>query len=199
MKSNIKYFGIIFCISILIGFLLGKVMRKNDIKDNTNVNIGINNVINKNEFEVNNIQNKKIIETSFEEEKIIVDTKLILRKYYLDCNHIISKEVELPQELVNLSKDEIREKYPEWEIEKFSTKELILYKKVYGLCGEHFIIESGEDFIEVYSLDEEYDKDLYEVTNISIEYLTDEDIEKLEEGIYVYGLEELNSTLESFE
>lgn len=199
MKSNIKYFGIIFCTSILIGFLLGKVMRKNDIKDNTNVNIGINNVINKNEFEVNNIQNKNILETSFEENKVSINTKLILRKYYLDCNHIISKEVELPKELINLSKEEIIVEYPDWEIENFSDKELILYKKVYGICGEHFIIESGDDFIEVYSLDEDYDKELYEITNVSIEYLTDEDIEKLEEGIYVYGLEELNSTLESFE
>ena len=199
MKSNIKYFVIIFFTSILIGFLLGKVLRKNNIQDNIN-NIRIeNNAVSKNEVEVINIQNKNILETSFEEEKITVDTKLILRKYYLDCNHIISKDVELPRELINLTKREIREEYPEWEIENFSNKELVLYKKVYGICGEHFIIESGEDFIEVYSLNEDYDKNLYEITNVSIEYLTDEDIEKLEEGIYVYGVEELNSTLESFE
>ena len=196
MKSNIKYFVIIFFTSILIGFLLGKVLRKNDIQDNIRIE---NNAVSKNELEVINIQNKNILETSFEEEKITVDTKLILRKYYLDCNHIISKDVELPRELINLTKREIREEYPEWEIENFSNKELVLYKKVYGICGEHFIIESGEDFIEVYSLNEDYDKNLYEITNVSIEYLTDEDIEKLEEGIYVYGVEELNSTLESFE
>ena len=34
MKSNIKYFVIIFFTSILIGFLLGKVLRKNNIQDN---------------------------------------------------------------------------------------------------------------------------------------------------------------------
>lgn len=195
MKRNFKYFVIIFLISVFIGFMFGKMMK------NTN-NIANQNIISENKIitsEFDTAKDMNILETSFEEEKITANTNLILRKYYLDCNHIISKEVELPEELINQTEDEIKENYSDWEIEEFSNNQVTLSKKIYGLCGEHFIIKSGDDFIEVYSLDEEYDKKLYETTNISVEYLAEEDLEKLEEGIYVYGTQELNATLESFE
>lgn len=212
LKRNFKYFIIIFLISVCIGFLFGKKLKnvnqnlvsESGMKENYTIseNILTQNINKRNKNILINVSDGKkenILETSFNEEKITLNTKLVLRKYYIDCNHIISRDVELPEELINLTKEELKEDYSEWEIEEFSSKEVILYKKVYGICNEHFIIESGDDFIEVYSLDEDYDRQLYEVTNISVEYLTEEDIEKLEEGIYVYGVEELNSTLESFE
>ena len=198
MKNIFKYIILIFIISIGIGFILAKgkikynkVSIENSLYNNFLVD---NNIITN---EINN--NIDILETSFEDDKIEIDTKLILKKKYIDCKHTITKEVELPGELINLTEEELKVRYPEWKIEEFDDDEVVLYKNVYGLCTEHFVIESGEEFIEVYSLNEEYDKKLYEVTNISIEYLTEDDIEKLNQGIYVYGVQELNSILENFE
>ena len=191
MKSNIKFFIILFLISILIGLVLAKSEKKDE-------KILVQNVVSK-ENESSFAYDDEILETAFQEEKIRDDTKLILKKDYLDCNHNIEKEVELPRELINSNRKDIEEEFEEWEIEEFSENQVILYKEIYGICDEHFIIKSGKEFVEVYELDEDYDKELYEITNISIEYLTDEDLEKLEEGIYVYGIAELNSTLESFE
>lgn len=201
MKSNLKYFILIFIISMCIGFLLAKIMQDNNKNIASESGISENYIVSENIILQNTINtiNSNILETSFDEDKIEIDTKLILRKNYLDCNHIISKEVELPKELVNLTEEELKEKYIEWNIEEFDDDKVILYKNIYGLCDEHFIIESGEEFIEVYSLTEEYDKELYQTTNISIEYLAEEDLEKLKDGIYVYGSQELNSTLENFE
>lgn len=198
MKGIFKYIILIFIISICVGFVLAKGKNKTNLigsKDDLE-----NNVIVENKIMINEINNDiDILETSFEDDKIEIDTKLILRKNYIDCKHVVSKEVELPGELINLTEEQLKVKYPDWQIEEFDDDEVILYKNIYGLCGEHFIIESGENFIEVYSLDEEYDKEMYQVTNISIEYLAEEDLEKLEEGIYVYGTQELNAVLESFE
>lgn len=191
MRGNIKYFVILFFISILVGFAFAK-------KENNENEVIIQNVVAR-ENDSSFAYDENVLETSFQEEKIKDSTKLILKKYYLDCNHNIEREVELPNEFINLSKEDIEEEFDEWEIEKFSEEEVILYKEIYGLCDEHFLILSGKEFVEVYELDEDYEKDLYEVTNISIEYLAEEDLEKLEEGIYVYGITELNSTLESFE
>ena len=198
MKNIFKYIILIFIISIGIGFILAKGKIKNNkvsIENSLYNNFLVENNIITNEID-NNID---ILETSFEDDKIEIDTKLILKKKYIDCKHTIAKEVELPGELINLTEEELKVRYPEWKIEEFDDDEVVLYKNVYGLCTEHFVIESGEEFIEVYSLNEEYDKKLYEITNISIEYLAEEDLEKLEEGIYVYGTQELNAVLESFE
>ena len=198
MKNIFKYIILIFIISIGIGFILAKGKIKNNkvsIENSLYNNFLVENNIITNEID-NNID---ILETSFEDDKIEIDTKLILKKKYIDCKHTITKEVELPGELINLTEEELKVRYPEWKIEEFDDDEVVLYKNVYGLCTEHFVIESGEEFIEVYSLNEEYDKKLYEVTNISIEYLTEDDIEKLNQGIYVYGVQELNSILENFE
>lgn len=200
LKNNLKYFILIFIISMSIGFLLAKKLQ-----DNKNIasesGKSHNYIVSENIRLQNNINiiNNNILETSFDDDKIEIDTKLILRKKYLDCNHIISKEVELPKELINLTEEELKEKYLDWDIEEFDDDRVILYQNIFGLCDEHYIIESGEDFIEVYSLTEDYDKELYQITNISIEYLAEEDLKKLKDGIYVYGYQELNSILENFE
>lgn len=102
--------------------------------------------------------------------------------------------------MINLTEEELEEKYKDWEIKSFSADEIILYKKMSGICGEHFVITTNNDnAVVVYKLDEDYNKEVYEQTDISIEYLATEDIQKLEEGIYVYGITSLNSALESFE
>lgn len=197
-KSIFKYVLLLFIISMCIGFLFAKEMQEREVAQNEN-KISENIFQNVKVEEIGENNKIDVLETSFEEDKIEVDTKLILKKNYIDCKHVISKEVELPGELINLTEEELKTNYPDWQVEEFDDDEVILSKKIYGLCSEHFVIESGKEFIEVYSLTEEYDKNLYEITNISIDYLAEEDLEKLKQGIYVYGLQELNSALESFE
>ena len=192
LKGKLKYWVLIIIISMGIGFVFAKVANSKKVSK-TKSELTIDNLIIENKIE------EDVLETSFEDDRIEPDTKLILKKKFIDCKHTISKEVELPGELINLSLEELKLKYPEWKIEEFDDDLVVLYKEVSGICTEHFIIKTGDDFIEVYSLDEKYDTKLYEITNTSIEYLTEDDLEKLEEGIYVYGLQELNSTLENFE
>ena len=75
-----------------------------------------------------------------------------------------------------------------------------LYGLEDGLCSEHYIITVDENnMIIIYNLKSNYDKEVYETTEISAEYLSSEDQKELEDGIYVYGLTELNSILESYE
>jgi hypothetical protein len=142
---------------------------------------------------------EKIIETATLEEKLLPTATLVLEKNYQDCNHTVSKDSELPVEMANLTEDEIAENYSNWTIKEFSDDKLVLYKLEDGLCGEHFVIYEENGIVVVYRLTGDYDKILYEKTDIYTEYLSDDDQEKLEEGIYVYGVSDLNSTLENFE
>ena len=152
---------------------------------------------------VNNVSGKTrnivVMQTASLEEKILPTTKLILEKKYQDCKHTISKEVELPEEMVNLTRKELSELYSDWTIKDFSKNKVVLYRLANGLCDEHFLINDENGVVVVYRLDEDYNKSLYEKTDIYTEYLPLQDIERLKEGIYVYTVSDLNSELENLE
>lgn len=63
----------------------------------------------------------------------------------------------------------------------------------------HYLVKSDGEFIKVYYLDENNENVLYKKTDISIDYLSPEDVEKLEKGIEVVGSESLNKILEDYE
>lgn len=139
------------------------------------------------------------IETSSEKEKITPNTILILKKKYKACGHTIGNRASIPEEMVNLTKEEIIEQYSNWELEKFSREEVILLKEVEGVCGEHYILKEQDGYISIYTVDENGNKSLKEITNIATEYLTETDRIALKNEIEIYGIENLNKTLEDFE
>jgi len=194
MKKIIKYGILIFLFSVLVGYFIGKFYPL--IMGATSKTI-IENVVG-NVPEVG-VSGEVIIKTANLEEKLLPTATLILEKKFEDCKHTIVTESELPIEMANLTKDEITEIYSEWAVKDFSKDSITLYKVEKGLCGEHFVINSENGVVMVYKLDENYDKTLYEKTDIYTEYLSEDDINKLSMGIYVYGLSDLNSILENFE
>lgn len=184
MKRIIIYSIIIFVFSIGIGYYYSKLWKENN---NTAENI----ISSKTE---------NIIETTASlDEKISYDANLILKKYYNECGHCKLNAVELPKEFVNLTKKEIEEYYPEWRIEEFSSKNLVIAQNVDKICDDHYVLKLGKENIEIYKMLEAEDLKLLTETNISKEYLTESDIKELEEGIFIFGLSNLNSALEDFE
>ena len=145
-----------------------------------------------------NISNE-ILEASSVEEKILPTAEFAMKKVYNECGHFKFEYAELPQELVNLTEEELKDYYKDWEIEEFSQARVILAKEINSLCDEHFIIKLGEKYVQVFHLEADGNLVLYETTDISREYLPEEDIKKLEEGVYVFGEGKLNSVLEDFE
>ncbi len=63
----------------------------------------------------------------------------------------------------------------------------------------HYLIKSENGYICVYYLNDENEELLYKKTDISIDYLSPEDVSRLMDGIVVVGSEELNKILEDFE
>ena len=62
-----------------------------------------------------------------------------------------------------------------------------------------YIIKAEDNYIKVYYLNNKKENILYKVTDISIQYLEKEDVEKLKQGIEVKGMQDLNQVLEDFE
>lgn len=183
MKRIIVYSIIIFVFSIGIGYYYSKLWKIQNISEIENLN-----------------QNTIVTEeTAFIEEKVSHDATLALKKYYNECGHFKFNYVELPSEFVNLTEKEIKEMYPEWMIEEFCSDNIVLAQNIDNICDEHYILKLGDNNIEIYKMIKSDNFELVKETNISKEYLTVEDIKRLEEGIFVFGVSDLNSALEDFE
>ena len=137
---------------------------------------------------------------SSNEEKVSANAILILKKYYNKCEHTINEYVELPQELVNMTEKQVQEEYPEWKVIGFETGKVTLYKEFEGECGEHFKLKVEDGKVVIYLLNEDGTETLYEKTEISSEYLTETDLINMQDnGLDIYGKEELNKIIEDFE
>lgn len=188
---------------IIIGIVLGIFIynnNKNTNKQGSMVENEINIVSEKVTDEcTEEYQNNEEIETNSQEEKISPNCLLILKKYFEECNHTIKEYLDVPQELVNGTEEDLKKEYPYWQIEKYSSNEIILYKEFNSNCGQHFVLKEDEGKITVYKINENNEEEVYEKTEISVEYLSETDKNKIREGIKVSGIEELNQLLEDFE
>lgn len=144
-------------------------------------------------------ENKLGIEANSVEEKISPNCFITLRKYYKQCKHIVNEYTEISEKLINKTKDDLQEEYPEWSIEKFSSNKIILYKEFEGECNEHYILRNNDGKISIYKINEDNIEELYEKTDIYIDFLPEKDKIDIQNGIKVNGKEELNQLIEDFE
>ena len=144
-------------------------------------------------------ENQESTTVTSTQEKVSANAELILKKYYSKCDHTINEYVELPKELVNLTKDEVQEKYQDWKVIGFEPNKITLYKEFDDLCGEHFKLKVENGKITIYTISDDGTESIYERTNISSEYLTETDLINMQDGLEIYGKEELNKIIEDFE
>lgn len=208
MKKIVFYGILIFIFSIGVGFVFSKLWVNQNLSDaNLKVvgdelhflNESNKNIVEAKDRDEENLISNEVLQASAIEEKILPTAEFAMKKVYNECGHFKFEYAELPQELINLTEEELEAYYKDWEIEEFSPSKIILTKEINSLCDEHFIIKLGEKYVQVFHLEPDGNLVVYETTDISREYLPEEDIKKLEEGIYVFGEGKLNSVLEDFE
>lgn len=147
--------------------------------------------------EYEQMQNASAVSSN--EEKVSANAILILKKYYKKCEHTVNEYVEMPQELVNMTKEEVQEQYPDWEMIGFEPGKVTLYREFEDECGEHFKLKVEDGKVVVYIVNKDGTESFYEKTDISSEYLTETDLINMQDGLEVYGKEELNKIIEDFE
>ena len=145
------------------------------------------------------VKTRNLTTVSATEEKLASNAILILKKYYRKCEHTINEYVELPQELVNMTEEEVQAQYLDWEVIGFEKGKLTLYKEFDDVCQEHFKLRLEEGNVVVYIVNSDGTESLYEKTGISSEYLTETDLINMQDGLEIYGKEELNQIIEDFE
>lgn len=193
-----KYIVIILIVGLFVSIILGFYLYKlNKIEEQ----IAFETEYKKVETE-NIMKNVEEIlkETSSTEEKISPNTKLIEKIYYNECGHLVEQQKTIKQEFLNKTEEEFKTEYAGWEIQKFTSNEIVIYKEIDNFCNEHYILKDVEGEIIVYSLDKnDNEREIVKETGIKTKYLSEVDIENLKIGIKVYSNKELNQILEDFE
>ena len=188
----------IFIISVVITLNFTKSKNENNKQEEIK-NTQISEII-EDECTEEYIQEKELTPVVSEPEKISINAQLILKKYFSQCDHTINEYTEMPEECINMTKEELQEQYPDWEVIGFEPNKVTLYKEFDDTCGEHFKLKIEDGKINIYLINKDGTESLYEKTNISSEYLTETDLINInEEGLEIYGKEELNKTIEDFE
>jgi len=146
-----------------------------------------------------NVEISSLEISTVDEEKTTPNTLIIYKTYYTKCKHYIQRYEDIDASLVNLTEKEFKEKCRMWKIDKFSVEEIELSKEEESFCNEHYKLKLEKNAIVIYNVDENGIETEYEHTGITTEYLTEEDILKLNTGIIIYGKENLTSTIEDYE
>ena len=194
MKKNIIiiFFALIIIgLGIYIGIYLN---NKNDtVKeryDNSFTEININE---------NYFENKNTVQVLNKEEKTTPNTLFIYKIFYTKCKHLINEYKDIDISEINLNRNEIMNSNKGWKIEEFSSEKVVFSKDKDDFCDEHFKLKLSNGIVTIYKIDNNDKEVEYEKTDITEEYLTEEDILKLKNGIYIYGKENLASTIEDYE
>ena len=133
-----------------------------------------------------------------EENKSNILSDVVDEESIAKCGHTTVKTLDVPKEIVNLTKKEIEEKYTGWEVKDFSKEQFTLYRVIEANCDDHFVLKENDGYITVYNELTDEISNLIEKTDIQVESLREEDQNDLQEGIKIYGKSELSSLIEDF-
>ncbi len=181
---------------LIVSILLGIYVYKMNNTHNSNM---LANQLLAQDIEAENELLENLLSASSSEEKISPNCVIVEKQYYKDCDHIIRDTKEVPEEYINYSKEEFEKEYADWDVEDFTSNQIIVYKENEGYCNEHYVIRENNGVLAVYTIDKNGEETLKETTEIQVMYLPQEDLEKFQQGIEVLGESELRSTLEDFE
>lgn len=198
-----KLIVVMLAIVVIIGAMFTAMMifspNQNENAENRVAQIAEEEILDDCTDEYEEMENENTIKANTQEEKTSPNCSLTTKTYYSICKHTKNEYENLPQDFVNLTKDEIQQKYPEYEIESFASNEVVLYQEKEGTCGEHYMVKDKEGQVTIYQLLEDGTQKEVEVTGITTEYLPETDKITMKNGIQVNGKQQLNQLIEDFE
>lgn len=152
------------------------------------------------EWEEMSAMNELDIQTNTQEQiQLSPNCSFTFKTYYQECGHTANQYINIPQELVNKTEEEVKQKYSEWTIQNFESNQVVLSKNQSGECGEHYVLRDVEGKIVVYVINNKGEEEVFQKTEISTDYLTETDKITIKNGLRVYGKENLNQVIEDFE
>jgi hypothetical protein len=190
-NNIIKYILVVLsCVSVAFGsiYISYKSIKDKSSINNLNLDANIGNVLPP-------IDNKVV---PVEDVRIFSTTDMIYEYHYIDDGEIVRNNEKPPYFLMGLSKEELEHKFIDWEIIKFTKKEVVMKKYIEGKSEKHYIIGTKDGFVAVFYENEINGSTLKEITGTLVNTLHNEEQDRLREGIVISGDEKLIKALEDY-
>lgn len=130
--------------------------------------------------------------------KITPSTKMVYQYYYPKDDVMEQQEDIPPYFLLDLTFEDMKKLYNNWQVISFSEKEVVLRKMVEGESEQHYVVGQQDGYIAVFYAKEKSGINLHEITSTPISSLSKGEQERLNEGIPVIGDEQLSKILEDY-
>ena len=183
----VALFIVVFILSVVAGFLVKSFINYSKKDEQANQAVLAEEKV------------EDVVDTSSNDVIVSPNAEVVLTQKYTKCGHTVSKREIAPREIVNLNQEKVQEYYEGWNIDKFSSDEIILSRTNSGICSEHYILRESDGYISISCKNDIGEYIFKGLTDISVQYLTDEDLAELEKGIEIVGRDSLNKFLEDFE
>ena len=180
---------IVFVLSVISGFLVRSFINfyKKEERGNDVV------------LADNNENDNQVIDTSSVNATVSPNAEVTITELFKKCGHtVVTKEI-VPREIVNLDIEKVKEYYKDWNIDEFNSNEIKISRTNSGICNEHYVLRESDGFISINVKNDIGEYIFKGRTDISVQYLPEEDLRKFEQGIEVIGRDNLNKFLEDFE
>ena len=180
---------IVFVLSVISGFLVRSFINFSKKEERGNDVV----------LADNNENDNQVIDTSSVNATVSPNAEVTMTELFKKCGHtVVTKEI-VPREIVNLDIEKVKEYYKDWNIDEFSTNEIKISRTNKGICNEHYVLRESDGFISINVKNDIGEYIFKGRTEISVQYLPEEDLRKFEQGIEVIGRDNLNKFLEDFE
>lgn len=177
---------VIFILAIFSGFLIKSFINFSKNENNSNKSAVL-------------ADGNNSVDASFSEVAVSPNAMITYKESFGKCGHTVITSEIVPREIVNLKEDMVGEYYKDWNVDSFSSDNIILSRQSSGICSEHYILRESDGYISISCVNDIGEYIFKGLTDISVQYLTEEDLKGLEKGIEIVGKENLNKFLEDFE
>lgn len=141
---------------------------------------------------------KESVVTATDTARITPSTKMVYEYYYTEDGVTQTLEDVPPYFLLDMTLEDMKKVYTDWQIISFSSKEVVMRKSLEAKSNEQYVIGEKNGYVAVYYKEPQHGIILHEVTNTPVSALPLEERERLQEGISVTGDENLYKILSDY-
>lgn len=141
---------------------------------------------------------EQTIAASVDTGRITPSTKMVYEYYYTEDGVTQTLEDVPPYFLLDMTLEDMKKVYTDWQIVSFSSKEVVMRKTVEAKSNEQYIIGEQNGYVAVFYKEPQHGIILHEITNTPLSALPLEERERLQEGISVIGDENLSKILSDY-
>lgn len=203
----------LFVVAIIALFIYGYVLDDDSLNNLRNINNDNNQIAEENtnpSQEENNhnnppIDNANTNPTNPTDKVITVGTKLICKTYDEESNNITTSEMNVPDEMINLSLEDARKyinnNFNNWIINEMNENYIEVYQTSNNESSfePYFLVQEENGKVYIFEFDESGNKKIIQETNINYDFLSEVDQEYFSKGIIKYDLEKVYELLQDFE